>query len=97
MSLNSSLFCEYLSIYISIMDETQVFKSGNSLAVRLPKKFTLPIGPVSIHEEEGRIILVKPKENWPDLRKLFPPDPEMADWPLPDDEPEENPKNLEWS
>lgn len=46
--------------------ETRVFKSGNSKAVRLPRDFDLPCGPVSIRKEGDRIILEKLTENgWP--------------------------------
>lgn len=46
---------------------TKVFKSGNSLAVRLPKELGLPCGDVSIHREGRRIIIEEITENgWPD-------------------------------
>lgn len=46
--------------------KTKIFKSGNSLAVRLPKAFELTCGPVSIHREGGRIIIEEVTENgWP--------------------------------
>ncbi|BCU77323.1 hypothetical protein [Luteolibacter sp. LG18] len=47
--------------------ETRVFKSGNSLAVRLPKEFELPCGRVSIHREGRRLVIEEVSENgWPE-------------------------------
>ncbi len=47
--------------------ETKVFKSGNSLAVRLPKGMELPCGSVSIHREGTRLIIEAPiKNGWPE-------------------------------
>jgi virulence-associated protein VagC len=48
------------------MKTTTVFKSGNSLAVRLPTGFKLPVGRVEIQQERGGIFLRTPKNNWPD-------------------------------
>lgn len=36
---------------------TKVFRSGNSLAVRLPKELELPCGPVSIRRDGDRIVI----------------------------------------
>jgi virulence-associated protein VagC len=47
--------------------ETKVFKSGNSLAVRLPKGMDLPCGAVSIHREGSRVIIEAITEaGWPE-------------------------------
>lgn len=47
--------------------KTKVFKSGNSLAVRLPKELELPCGPVSIHREGRKIIIEEVTANgWPE-------------------------------
>jgi len=47
--------------------KTKIFKSGNSLAVRLPKALELACGPVSIHREGSKIIIEQVTENgWPD-------------------------------
>lgn len=47
--------------------KTRIFKSGNSLAVRLPKALEMTCGPVSIHREGGKIIIEEVTENgWPD-------------------------------
>lgn len=56
----------YLGKYIHFPMKTKVFKSGNSLAVRLPKALELPCGTVSIHREGGKIIIEEVTENgWP--------------------------------
>jgi virulence-associated protein VagC len=47
--------------------KTKVFRSGNSVAVRLPKELVLPCGTVSIHREGKKIIIEEVSENgWPD-------------------------------
>lgn len=47
--------------------KTTIFKSGNSLAVRLPKVLALNCGPVSIHREGSKIIIEEVTESgWPD-------------------------------
>jgi virulence-associated protein VagC len=45
---------------------TKVFKSGNSLAVRLPKDLELPCGEVSIRREGKRIVIEElSASGWP--------------------------------
>lgn len=47
--------------------KTKVFKSGNSLAVRLPKGFELPCGTVSIHRDGRRIVIEEVTQTgWPE-------------------------------
>ena len=47
--------------------KTKIFKSGNSLAVRLPKALELPCGKVSIHREGHRILIEEVTANgWPE-------------------------------
>ena len=48
------------------MDRTRVFRNGGSLAVRLPKKYALPVGEVMIEERNGTI-LIQPMDDkgWP--------------------------------
>jgi virulence-associated protein VagC len=47
--------------------ETKVFRSGNSLAVRLPKGMGLPCGKVSIRRDGPRIIIEEvTKTGWPE-------------------------------
>jgi len=47
--------------------KTKVFKSGNSLAVRLPKELELPCGEVSIRRD-GRMIVIEEltPSGWPE-------------------------------
>ena len=47
--------------------KTKIFKSGNSLAIRLPKALKLTCGPASIHREGGKIIIEQVTETgWPE-------------------------------
>lgn len=47
--------------------KTKVFKSGNSLAIRLPKSMELPRGTVSIRRENRKIIVEETDDSgWPD-------------------------------
>jgi len=47
--------------------KTKVFKSGNSLAVRLPKGLELPCGNVSIHRDGRRIVIEEMTQTgWPE-------------------------------
>lgn len=47
--------------------KTKIFKSGNSLAIRLPKALELTCGPASIHREGGKIIIEQLTETgWPE-------------------------------
>lgn len=47
--------------------KTKIFRSGNSLAVRLPKALELTCGPVSIHRDGSKIIIEQMTANgWPD-------------------------------
>lgn len=60
-------------MYIALVDTTKVFKNGGSLAVRLPKKYAIPVGDVGIDERDGTIIL-RPLDDrgWPeDLEERF--------------------------
>jgi len=46
--------------------ETKVFRSGNSLAVRLPKSLELPCGKVSIRREGNKLVIEEVTETgWP--------------------------------
>jgi virulence-associated protein VagC len=45
--------------------KTTVFKSGNSLCVRLPKGFELPIGKILIEKHAGEITLKPEKNGYP--------------------------------
>lgn len=46
--------------------KTTVFKSGNSLCVRLPKGFELPIGKIIIEKNEDSICLKPEKNGYPE-------------------------------
>ena len=46
--------------------KTRVFKSGNSLAVRLPKGIDLPCGEVSIRREGKSIVIEELPSKWPE-------------------------------
>jgi virulence-associated protein VagC len=55
------------------MDTTKVFRNGGSLAVRLPKKYAIPVGDVGIAERDG-VIILRPLDDrgWPeDLATRF--------------------------
>ena len=47
--------------------KTKVFKSGNSLAIRLPKELELPCGEVSIRRD-GKMIVIEElsTSGWPE-------------------------------
>jgi virulence-associated protein VagC len=61
---------------------TTVFKNGTSIAVRLPKGYTLPIGRVAITKNaNGNIELIAAGNGWPeDLRTRF---MEPVEWEMP--------------
>jgi antitoxin VapB len=47
--------------------KTKVFRSGNSLAVRLPRGFELPCGEVTIRREGRRVVIEEAApDTWPD-------------------------------
>ncbi len=45
--------------------KTTVFKSGNSLCVRLPKGYELPVGKIIIEKQDGAITLKPEKNGYP--------------------------------
>jgi len=55
------------------MDRTKVFKNGGSLAVRLPRKYALPLGDVMIGTRDGMVVLMPlDDKGWPeDLATRF--------------------------
>ncbi|MEO8615291.1 MAG: AbrB/MazE/SpoVT family DNA-binding domain-containing protein [Luteolibacter sp.] len=46
--------------------KTKVFKSGNSLAVRLPKGLEFPCGEVSIRREGKAVVIEELPSGWPE-------------------------------
>jgi len=46
--------------------KTTVFKSGNSICVRLPKGFELPLGKIIIEKHENTIHLRPEKNGYPE-------------------------------
>ena len=46
------------------MKVTKVFKSGNSLAVRLPKEFRINTNEVYIKREGSQIVLIPKGKKW---------------------------------
>ena len=67
---------------VTAQKTTTVFKNGTSLAVRLPKGYTLPIGRVTITKNaNGNIELIPTKNGWPeDLMTRF---MEPVEWEMP--------------
>ena len=65
------------------MVRTRVFRNGGSLAVRLPKRYALPVGDVMIEKRDGVLVVLPVSENdWPsDLESRF---SALADLDLPD-------------
>lgn len=70
-----------IAIYFRSL-KTTVFKSGgNSLALRLPKGFELPLRQVEIRREGNSIIVELSANGWPvNLSGMFPADPDLEDW-----------------
>ena len=52
-------------LYTFVMTTT-VFKSGNSLVVRLPKGFEVPEGRVALRKEGKKIIIEEIENDWPE-------------------------------
>ncbi|HEX9945936.1 MAG TPA: AbrB/MazE/SpoVT family DNA-binding domain-containing protein [Allosphingosinicella sp.] len=79
------------------MKKTKTFKSGNSVAVRLPKSLGVETGvEMTVREERGRYI-VEPVEQEPkkiDLTGIYGSCPWLK--PLTDEEREIEPRDLDW-
>ena len=60
---------------------TQVFKSGNSQAVRIPREFQLDVSEVEIFRRNDELVLRKKKDSLIDVLDIFAdmPDDFMAD------------------
>ena len=63
------------------MTMTQVFKSGNSQAVRIPREFQLDVSEVEIFRRKDELVLRKKKDSLIDVLDIFAdmPDDFMAD------------------
>jgi len=55
------------------MERTRIFRNGGSVAVRLPKKYALPVGDVMIDARDGMLVLLPLEaKDWPeDLETRF--------------------------
>ena len=51
------------------MKTVKVFKSGNSIAVRIPKEFGLKEGEVYLKKEDGIIVIIPKESKWDRLYK----------------------------
>ncbi len=50
---------------------TKVFKSGNSQAVRIPKKYRIKGNKVIIKKEKNKLIIIPPEEQLDELFKML--------------------------
>ena len=55
-----------LYIFNVVYMTTAVFKNGNSLCVRLPKGYELPIGRVHLEKRDGCLILSPDESGYPE-------------------------------
>ena len=79
------------------MKKTKTFKSGNSVAVRLPKSLgVVPGVEMTVREERGRYIVepVEPERKKIDLTGIYGSCPWLK--PLTDEEREIEPRELDW-
>ena len=53
-------------IFIVIYMTTTVFKNGNSLCVRLPKGYELPVGRVHLEKRDGCLVLAPDDSGYPE-------------------------------
>ena len=62
------------------MRVTKSFKSGNSVAVRLPREMGVAAGVELEIEQEGEVIRLRPKHGKIDVSKFLPGVPGLAEW-----------------
>jgi len=62
------------------MRKTKVFRSGNSIAVRIPKDFGLKEGEVYIVKEGERLVIIPKEKRWEALFELLNSVPETKDF-----------------
>ena len=53
------------------MKKTKIFKSGNSLAVRLPKDYQIDVEEVYIAKQDNKLVIFPAKEKWDVLFELL--------------------------
>ena len=70
------------------MKTTKIFKSGNSMAVRIPKGFGLKEGEVYIKREGNAIVIIPKESKWDMLYKELEEVPESRDFMTERDQPE---------
>ncbi len=70
------------------MKTTKIFRSGNSIAVRIPKGFGLKEGEVYIKREGNAIVIIPKESKWDVLYKELEEVPESRDFMTERDQPE---------
>ena len=70
------------------MKTTKVFRSGNSIAVRIPKEFGLKEGEVYLKKEEDTIVIIPKESKWDRLYRELEQVPESRDFMIERDQPE---------
>ena len=70
------------------MKTTKVFKSGNSMAVRIPKGFGLKEGEVYIKREGDTIVIIPKESRWDRLYRELEGVPETRDFMREREQPE---------
>ena len=53
------------------MKKTKVFKSGNSLAVRIPKNYQIDVDEVYIAKQDNKLVIFPEKEKWDVLFEIL--------------------------
>lgn len=78
------------------MKKTKVFKSGNSLAVRIPKGYHIDTDEVYITKDENKIIIFPQKDKWDILFELLDeiPDTEIKDFLVNRNQPEPQERDI---
>ncbi|WP_457600101.1 antitoxin [Hydrogenivirga sp.] len=62
------------------MKTAKVFRSGNSIAVRIPKEFGLKEGEVYLKKEDNTIVIIPKESKWDRLYKELEEVPESVDF-----------------
>ncbi len=69
------------------MKTAKVFRSGNSIAVRVPRDFGLKEGEVYLKKEGDTIVIIPKKSKWDRLYKELEEVPEARDFMIERDQP----------